>query len=122
LIVSDNPSTPLFPPQHPKHNTTEKPNMRKITEQAANAFHNGRDFRSGNTQVNRRLGGVELTLHGNIIAKNIGEGLHINLCGWNTNTTRERLNGLQGVRLHTRKGQAFLNDNPISSHGWIKVS
>jgi hypothetical protein len=95
--------------------------MRKITEQAANAFHNGRDFRSGNTQVNCRLGGVELTLHGNMIAKNIGEGLHINLCGWNTNTTRERLNGLQGVRLHTRKGQAFLNDNPISSCEWVKV-
>ena len=96
--------------------------MKKITEQAANAFHNSRDFRSGNTQVNRRIGGVELTLHSNIIAKNIGEGLHINLCGWNTNTTRERLNGLEGVRLHTRKGQAFLNDNPIPSNEWIKVS
>jgi len=96
--------------------------MRKITEQASNAFHNGRDFRSGNTQVNRRLGGVELTLHGHTIAKNTNDGLHINLCGWNTNTTRERLNGLQGVRLNTKKGQAFLNGNPISDCEWVKVS
>lgn len=95
--------------------------MRKITEQASNAFHNARDFRSGNTQVNRRIDGVELTLHGHTIAKNTSEGLHINLCGWNTNTTRERLNGLQGVRLHTKKGQAFLNGNPISSCEWVKV-
>ena len=119
VIVSDNPSTT------PKHNTTQQKNhnMRKITKQATDAFHNEQDFRSGNTQVNRRLGGVELTLHGHIIAKNIsGDGLYINLCGWNTNTTRDRLNGLQGVRLHTRKGQAFLNDKPISSCEWVKVS
>jgi hypothetical protein len=97
--------------------------MRKITEQASDAFHNGRDFRSGNTQVNRRIGGVELALHGHIIAKNISnEGLSINLCGWNTNTTRERLNGLEGVRVYTKKGQAFLNGNAIPSDEWVKVS
>ena len=97
--------------------------MRKITEQASNAFCNSRDFRLGNTQVNTRNGGVELVLHGNIIAKKIsGEGLQINLCGWNTNTTRDRLNGLQGVRLNTKKGQAYLNGNPIPSNDWVKVS
>jgi len=123
VIVSDNPSTRFFPPQHKNHNTktTTQHNMRKITQQASNAFHNGRDFRSGNTQVNRRLGGVELILHGKIIAKNEGEGLQINLCGWNTNTTRDRLNGLQGVGLNTKKGQAYLNGNPIPSNGWVKV-
>ena len=97
--------------------------MRKITEQAATAFHSGRDFRSGNTQVNRRIGGVELVLFGHTIAKNIsGDGLHINLCGWNTNTTRERLNGLQGVQVYTRKGQPYLNGNPIPSNEWVKVN
>jgi hypothetical protein len=97
--------------------------MRKITEQASNAFYNSRDFRSGNTQVNTRNGGVELVLHGNIIAKKIsGEGLFINLCGWNTNTTRERLSGLEGVQVSTKKGQAYLNGNPIPSKDWVKVS
>jgi hypothetical protein len=97
--------------------------MRKITRQASNAFHNSRDFRSGNTRVNRRLAGVELVLHGNIIAKKIsGEGLQINLCGWNTNTTRDRLNGLEGVQVSTKKGQAYLNGNPIPSNDWVKVS
>jgi N-acetyl-anhydromuramyl-L-alanine amidase AmpD len=97
--------------------------MRKITEQAATAFHAGRDFRSGNTKVNRRLGGVELVLHGNIIARDIsGEGLEINLCGWNTNTTRERLCGLQGVSVSSKKKQAYLNGDPIPSNEWVKVT
>jgi hypothetical protein len=97
--------------------------MRKITEQAANAFHNSRNFRSGNTQVNTCNGGVELVLHGKMIAKKIsGEGLSINLCGWNSNATRERLSGLEGVQVSTKKGQAYLNGNPIPSNDWVKVS
>ncbi len=96
--------------------------MRKITAQAIKAFNSGKNFRDGNTEVHVRIGGVELLLHGHIIAKYIdGEGLSINLCGWNTNTTRERLNGLPGVRVNTKQGQAFLNGEPIPSEGWVKV-
>lgn len=96
--------------------------MRKITSQAIAAFNSGKNFKSGATQVNTRIGGTELVLHGNVIARRIdGEGLSINLCGWNTPTTRERLNGLGGVSVNTVKGQAFLNGNPIPSDGWMKV-
>lgn len=95
---------------------------RQITKQAVEAFKSGRNFRKDNTVVNKRIGGMEMVLHGNVIAKNIdGEGLSINLCGWNTPTTRERLNGLPLVSVYTRKGQAFLNGNPIPSNGWILV-
>lgn len=95
--------------------------MRKITQQAISAFTNKRAFRSGNTEV-RINENTELILHGHVIAKYIeGEGLFINLCGWNTNTTRERLNGLPCVRLNTKQGQVYLNGDPIDSNGWVKV-
>jgi len=96
--------------------------MRTITNKAIKAFNNGVNFRLDNTQVNQRIGGMELVLHGHTIAKNDNGFLEINLCGWNTPTTRERLNGLNGVSCYTRKGQAFLNGNPIPSDGWVKVA
>jgi hypothetical protein len=96
--------------------------MRKITQQAVNAFKQSKNFKSGATEVHQRIGGTELVLHGHIIARNIdGEGLSINLCGWNTNTTRERLNGLTGVSLCTRKGIPYLNGVAISANGWYSV-
>lgn len=96
--------------------------MRKITSQAVAAFKEGKNFKSGATQVNQVIGGMELVLHGYTIARyTYGEGLSINLCGWNTSTTRERLNGLPGVRMHTKQGQAYLNGVAISDNGWFSV-
>ena len=96
--------------------------MRSITNKAIQAFKSARNFRNGNTEVQSHNDATHLFLHGNAIACHIdGEGLSINLCGWNTPTTRERLNGLPGVRLHTKQGQAFLNGNPIDSNKWIFV-
>ena len=96
--------------------------MKKITQQAVNAFNQSNNFKSGATEVHTRIGGTELVLHSHTIARNIdGEGLSINLCGWNTNTTRERLNGLPGVNLRTCKGIPHLNGVAISDNGWHKV-
>jgi len=97
--------------------------MRKITSQAIEAFTNGKNFKSGATSVEAQDTGVTfLVLHGHrIAAHSSSEGLSINLCGWNTPTTRERLNGLPSVNVNTVKGQAFLNGNPIPSDGWVKV-
>ena len=66
--------------------------MRKITEKTAGAFVMHRSAASGNTWTN----GSELYLHGNLIARweNEGETLALSLAGWNTPTTRERLNGV----------------------------
>lgn len=96
--------------------------MRMITTQAIAAFESSKNYSNGATQVNARNDGTELILHGNTIARRIdGEGLSINLCGRNTQTTRERLSGLPNVSVTTKKGQAFLNGNPIPSNGWVKV-
>ena len=52
-----------------------------------------------------------LKLINNIIAiLNEVNDLFITTAGWNSVTTRERLNGLSGVRLGTKKGQLYLNN------------
>lgn len=83
---------------------------RKITDQAIEAFLKGEVFRSGNTQINKRIGGMEMLLFGNIIATNIsGDGLVITNAGWKTNTTKERLNSLPGVSINQKAGKWYLN-------------
>ena len=88
--------------------------MRKITELSAEAFESNTAFRSGNTVVSVSSESVELKLHGNTIArKDIASNqLTISTCGWNTNTTRERLNGLSGVKVYQKKGVLHLNGTP----------
>jgi len=71
--------------------------MRKISQQASKAFEAGEEYKNGNTQV---IGGA--------------------LAGWNTNTTRERLNALNGVRVTTKKGQAYLNGEKWDGE-WITI-
>lgn len=48
-------------------------------------------------------------LFGNMIAVRVGNRLQITTAGWNTVTTRERLNGLPNVSVTQRKGQLYLN-------------
>jgi len=75
--------------------------MKKITEKAVNAWVNDRNFELDNTKVIIETDEdgyyrKELTLFNNVIAfKSHPEGrIFISNCGWVTNTTRERLNGL----------------------------
>jgi hypothetical protein len=65
--------------------------MRKVTRNTGTAFIAGVKCTEGNTFTD----GKELLLHGNTIAwKNEDGDTFITCAGWNTNTTRERLNGL----------------------------
>lgn len=84
--------------------------MRKITEQAVAAFLAGRKFYSGNTEVRVEGETAWLLLHGNRIAMR-GPGLLLKIsdAGWPTSTTKERLNGLPGVRVHHSKRVMYLN-------------
>lgn len=73
--------------------------MRKVTEQIATAFLNGQNKTVGNTTTD----GQRVWLHGNLIAEKIEPGactpydIRLTLAGWNTPTTRERLNGIMQV-------------------------
>lgn len=80
--------------------------MRKVTKQVVEAFRTHQTARVGNTYTDGR----SLFLHGNKIAwYDECHALWIDSCGWNSNTTRERLNGLYGVRVSTKLGQMYLN-------------
>ena len=84
--------------------------MRKITEESIDAFYAKRRFKKRNMQVVVNDDEVLLLLHDNIIAKLVNDDLFIDSCGWNSNTTRDRLNGLKNVWVRTQNGQMILNE------------
>jgi hypothetical protein len=106
--------------------------MRAVTFNAVQAFNANKKFKQSNTEVTISPDehGVAtcLWLHGNMIAHkytNI-EGLSylsISACGWLTPTTKERLNGLDGVSIYQRKGVWYLNGKEwgglrVDLEGW----
>ena len=95
--------------------------MRKITREAVNNFNNNLGpFKKANTEVEYRAlidifdhifyDARVFKLHGNIIAVyNSLHGLFITNAGWQTNTTKELLNAINGVSIHQKKGLWYLN-------------
>ncbi len=84
--------------------------MRKITADAVRAFRNRQPFKRGNTLVKVFDNSVVLCLHGNMIAEYATDGaLYINDGGWQSNTTKERLNGLPNVHIQQKNFQWYLN-------------
>ena len=74
--------------------------MRKIETQMNTAIRSRKDFRSGNTEVNAftcgatgRLGSI-VKLHGNKIAEVYANSIVLFDGGWQTVTTKSRLNAL----------------------------
>ena len=70
--------------------------MRKIEEQMCNAVHHNIDWQSGNTSVHycEENGESIVRLHGNKIAVIGDDFLQIFDGGWQTTTTKSRLNAL----------------------------
>ena len=86
---------------------------RKITQEAVSAFYNNRKFNKSNMSVEITDNGQTLLkLFGNTIAGIDYKGTWITDADWPTRTTFERLNGLDDVRVYTRKGQTYLNGFP----------
>lgn len=89
--------------------------MKKITMKAAAAFENRKRFSENNTCVEICFCGGEkpsakMYLFGNLIAELDAQGrLWIDSCGWQTSTTKERLNGLQGVSITQKNWKWYLN-------------
>lgn len=86
--------------------------MRKITEQSINAFMAAKEFKSSNTTVEVKENVTILKLHNNPIAYRYNDPentLSITNCGWQSNTTKERLNGLPNVSIKQSKGKWYLN-------------
>jgi hypothetical protein len=106
--------------------------MRKITIATCSAFEAKRVFKLDNTEVvvlgdeTTKSEIVTLLLHGNPIAKCFytdGDLVSFNItnAGWQSNTTKERLNGLNGVGIYQKKGQWYLNGKEWNGE-WVNVA
>ena len=102
---------------------------RKIEDQMIAAIRAGKTWKSGNTEVVQHGHYAQVLLHGNEIAI-IGHptsGTRWPLAGWNTPTTRSRINALarafNWTRVYCRKGQPWITntngDFVILSTEWV---
>lgn len=87
--------------------------MRKVTREIVSAFMNHETKRVSNSYTD----GTALYLHDNEIAVHVKGGIEVSNAGWFSNTTKERLNGLPGVRVYQKNHQWYLNDEPWDG-GW----
>jgi hypothetical protein len=98
--------------------------MRKITRQAFNAFMRGDHFKLDNTEVYCEAGGtMVMLLHGLPVAKREGSALWVTTSGYDTLTTKERINPIlwvHGKRAYHTKRQLMVNDQPWDG-SWLRV-
>ena len=86
--------------------------MRKITRESVNAFMNAQPFNRQNMQVEVLPNVTILKLHGNKIAYRYNDPqrtLSITNAGWQSNTTKERLNAIDGVSINQKNWIWYLN-------------
>jgi len=85
--------------------------MRKITKESVIAFNNAVPFKKGNMEIRVLPNVTIMFLHGNAIAYKYKDGtLKITNAGWQSNTTKERLNGLHGVNIYQKNWEWYLNN------------
>ncbi len=90
--------------------------MRKVTAQIKAAFEQGISLKVGNTKTN----GKTVWLHGNAIIKRDPDGLvRWSLAGWNTSTTRDRVNGIVNAGVRQEDFEPVLNGEIIDSSDWF---
>ena len=96
--------------------------MKEIEKKMVAAIRNGKNFNGSNTQVEcQSNGNIYVYLFGNCIYKVVNGKGYFNLCGWNSVTTRSRLNAL-GVNVTSNGFTPHYNGKPISANsGWIEV-
>ena len=100
----------------------------QTTRKAADAFMARVSYKriSKNTEVwtnSLEDGSTFLNLHGSPIASIDSNGvLWITSAGWETHTTKERLNGIPGVSVYQHKFEWYLNGEKWEdSHYWTRI-
>lgn len=98
--------------------------MRAITKESVQAFFGGYTLKKSNTTVDFN-GRWEMRLFGNLIAYRNSEGTFISNAGWESVTTKERLNGILArvsqERIWQKDFQWYLGDKKWNG-SWIKVN
>jgi hypothetical protein len=87
--------------------------MRQITKESVRAFYKQERFYKNNTSVIDTFFGAKFYLHNNLIAEIKNGKLYISNCGWFSNTTKERLNGILDYigkpRIYQKRFEWFLD-------------
>jgi len=86
--------------------------MRQITLQSKEAFYQAKSFKKANMEIEVLSNVTIMYLHGNAIAYMYNDPqrtLAITNCGWESNTTKERLNALDGVTISQKNFIWYLN-------------
>jgi len=98
--------------------------MRSIEQQLIGAILARQPFSGGNTAYSPAANTV--TLHGNLIARYTDTaGWQFNLSGWNTPTTRSRINALAsalrpgGSRVYQKDGDPMSDGRVIGQNEWF---
>lgn len=94
--------------------------MRQIEKRMVSAVMNGRSFKSGNTVVTADTTGVKVFLHGNCIFAVYQGVKRFTLAGWNSVTTRSRLNAL-GVAVSQKNWAPMYKGSVINSRAWYVI-
>jgi hypothetical protein len=95
--------------------------MREITRKAYNTFNNKKHFTLANTKVRIFNGSPHLYLHDNLIVKEVDGDIYISNGGWNSNTTRERLNPF--VKKIRKQGDNLIINEKLNWDGeWLNIS
>ncbi len=91
--------------------------MRKITEESVYAFKRGYHYKKSNTEVTPGA----FYLHGNKIAKKRDGDVLVSDGGWQSNTTKERLNGIlssYGLAVIQRDWNWYIVKEGFSDKRW----
>lgn len=95
--------------------------MRKIDKAITDAIANRQNLKKSNTEVEANEKLISVFLHDNNIFNELrgGREIEINLCGWNTPTTRRRLNeilNLYGFSICQSCFNVIVTDNKGTKH------
>ncbi len=87
--------------------------MKSVEKRIKAAFEAGRNLTVGNT----RTDGKAVYLFGNLIILKTEAGeVLFTLAGWNTVTTRSRVNAIVGAGVYVKRGEPHRNGEPIESN------
>lgn len=104
---------------------------RKIEDQMIAAIRTAKTFKSGNTEVVQPAdGATQVLLHGNPILRYVPtQGWEWSLAGWNTPTTRSRINAAVrafnwDIGVYCKAGKAYTTGPealPVHADQWVRV-
>jgi D-alanyl-D-alanine carboxypeptidase len=95
--------------------------MKKIDSEAAKALMSFGKYKRDNTEVTSSGVVSQMKLYGNLIAIHDDGKLSVSLAGYNTVTTKSRLNGLPGVSICNIKGDPYLNGIKIETDKFYQI-